>query len=129
MASRATYTVSGDVPEQTSWQLRTVLRDHEGNLIPRAAMTTLELTLYVQTSGNPLINSVDHVNILNADRGVVGATDGTVTITLHKADGVILNDTVASEKHVALVECTYNGGLDSVKREVVFTVKNMTRVS
>lgn len=129
MASRATFTVSGDIPERTSWVYKCTLVDQDGNPIPRLGLTSLTLTIYVQTAGNPIVNAVQAVNILNAGRGQVGDTDGSLAIHFFAADNVILNDALPQETHVALVQGTYNGGQDGFNREIVFKVKNMTRVS
>lgn len=129
MASRATFIVSGDVPEKTSWTYSCLLKDDKGNLIPRLALSTLTLTVYVPGAGNPVINGIQDVNILNTGRGTVGETDGTLSIHFFAADNVILSDSAVNETHVALIKGTYNGGVDGFNREVQFKVKNMARVT
>ena len=129
MASRSTFTVPGDIPERTSWRYTCTLKDDLDQPIPAAALTSLLLTLYVRTGGNPIINSVDHVNILNLDRGSVGTSDGSLTIRFHAADTPILIDSATSETHVALLQGTYNGGQDGFNREIVHRVTNLARVT
>jgi hypothetical protein len=96
------------------------------NGIPLASLVTVTLTLYDVTTGD-IINGVDHVDILNTDRGVIGAL-GAFTITLHPGDNPILDDTLTEEAHRALLEFEYNLGLDGGKQRIEIRVVNFEKV-
>lgn len=114
-----------DVPELTTPRYRATLEDFDGNPIPLVNVSTLTLTLYDESTG-VIVNGVDSVNILNADRGTFGVTDGKLTILLEEDDTEILDDTKGSEKRVMLIE--WVAGAIIGKHEVVFRVKNLARV-
>ncbi len=129
MASRARFTVPDEIPERTSWTYSARLVDGQGQAIPRAAINTLLLTLYLDNGAKPIINNVTAVNILNVDRGVVGETDGSLRINFRPDDSQIIDDTATTEVHVALVRCTYNGAQDAFSREIGYKVRNLARLT
>jgi hypothetical protein len=114
------------VKEKTTQAFTAVLQDETGAVIPAASITALTLTLYDLLT-NAIINSRDHVSIKNANGGTIDAS-GNLTWTSDVLDSPILNDTLAQENHIALIEWTYNSGKQG-RFEVALIVRNMVRVS
>lgn len=120
------------VPERTTLLITGTVKDELGVAIPLSSIGTLTLTLYApEVTGQPIINSVSGINILNDGvRGVVHATSGAVTITLLPADGAIQDVTQATELHRALLQWTYGaGGAKSGRHEIDWMVRNLDKVS
>ncbi len=113
--------------ELTSVRITAVVVDEAGSPLGSSALTTLKLTLYNLASG-AIINSVNEVSILNAGRGTVDVS-GNLVLTLLPADGVIVDDTLKFERHLALIEWTYAGGTKSGSKEIEFKVRNLVQVS
>lgn len=117
------------VAEQTTLRLTATLVDETGAAIPAAALSTLTLTLYQRDGASqPIINSVDAVNVLNAGRGTVHATSGLLTLTLLPADHTIVDISLDLEWHRALIQGTYAGG-KAFKHEIDYQVRNLAKVS
>lgn len=87
--------------------------------IPGGSLTTLTWTLYDERS-DTIINSRDAVDA----KASVDA-QGLLTLALDAADMVIVKDRALEERHVVLVEWTWNGGDESGAHEIVFTIRNM----
>jgi len=120
------------VPEQTTLLISGTLKDETGVVIPSAALTTLTLTLYApEVTGQPIINSVNGTNVLNDGvRGVVHATNGTVTLTLLPADGAIQVTTNEFELHRALLQWTFgSGGAKAGRQEIDYLRRNLNKVT
>ena len=123
-------TVLTDVlPEQTTQRITYGIKDETGTAIPASALTTLTLTLYALdgAQAGTVINSVDDMNILNANRGTVDGS-GNLTLLLQPADLAILDTALLEERHIALVEWTYAAGAKSGRHEIEHRVGNLTRV-
>lgn len=130
MASTARYTYSREIGEKNSWMYRGVLADPLQQPILLSSLTTLTLTLYDVTS-NTIINGLNATNILNADRGTVDSA-GNLLIHFRPGDSIIVNPGLAvgaTEAHIALIECTYNGGQDRLGREIYHKITNLNRVA
>src|SRR5689334_10602277 len=98
------------IAEKTTWRLTATLVDETAAAVPSASVSTLTLTLYNRDSATKeIINSVDHVNILNTGRGTLHATSGLLTITLDPNDNAIIDSMSDLEWHRALIEGTYSG--------------------
>jgi hypothetical protein len=83
------------------------LQDELQNPIPASSLFTFTLTVYAIATGNPLVNNVDHINILNDGlRGVVDV-NGNVFLTLTPADMALVSSPPATEQHILLIEWTY----------------------
>jgi hypothetical protein len=119
--------ITEEVAERTSARYSGVLVDETGAAVPAASLSTLTLTLFDENT-NTVINSVDDINILNADRGTVDAA-GNLVVTLLPADNVIVTPTRVREPHVMLLEWTYAGGAKAGRHEVRFIVVNLTKVT
>lgn len=120
------------VPERGTLLITGTLKDELGVAIPLSSIGTLTLTLYApELEGQPIINSVSGVNVLNDGvRGVVHATNGTVTLTLLPADGAIIDATKEIELHRALLRWTYGaGGAKGAPHEIDFSVRNLNKLS
>ena len=118
------------IPERTTQKFTAVIKDENGAAIPAASLTTLTLTLYALdgAQAGTVINSVDDMNILNANRGTVDGS-GNLTLLFVPNDMAILDATLLEERHVALIEWTYASGAKSGRHEIQFRVKNLDKVS
>ena len=120
------------VPEKRTQLLTGTLLDETGAPIPSAALVSLTLTLYApEVAAQPIINGVTGTNVLNDGvRGVVHATNGTVTLTLLPADGAIQDPSKELELHRALVLWTYGaGGAKAGGHELEWLVRNLNKVT
>lgn len=117
------------VPEESTWLYRAVMKDERGNIVPGGALTSLQLTLYLITSGGgtEIINGCDHTDILNTGRGTVDAS-GNLEVTFVPDDNPIIGDR-ATEEHRALIEFKYNGGAKTGRHQIRFKVANLEFVS
>lgn len=117
-------TITETVPEQVSVRITGVIKDEAGNGVPGANLTTLTLTLY-DSSTESIINSRNDSDINGVNGGSVDAS-GNLVMKLSPADNALIG-TGDSEKHIALIEWTYNAGADTGRAEVIFTVANLKR--
>jgi hypothetical protein len=111
---KATYLIEADMIDET----RTA--------IASGALGSLTLTLY-DVKTEQIINSVDHVSILNTGRGSVDSS-GHLSITLTPSDNVLVG-TASHELHVALIEWTYASGTKTGRHEITFAVDNFLKVT
>jgi hypothetical protein len=117
------------VAERTTCRITASLIDETGAAIPANHFQALTLTLYARDAASqPIINSVNAVNVLNTGRGTVHATNGTLTLTLLPADNAIVDASADLEWHRALIQGTYETE-KSVKYEVEFPVRNLNKVN
>lgn len=117
--------IEDPIPEKVSVQIAALIHDEKNVGIPAANLTTLVFTLY-DLASESIINSRTAVNILNTGGGVVD-TSGNLTLTLTPNDGVILG-TSDLEKHLVLLEWTYNSGSKAGRGEVELSIKNLLKV-
>lgn len=99
------------VGERVSSVLTATIKDNTGTPIPGASLETLTVTLYEVLTGS-IINGRNDTNILGANGGSV-SVGGVLTWNMDAADNQILSATsppVTDERHVALIEFTFNGG-------------------
>lgn len=122
------------LPENTTPILRAKIVDELGGPLSGDVLLTLTLTIYNRDTGT-IINGRDHVNILNANGGVVyDAYENDVLVSrllfqLTANDMAILEDSLPGEGRVALLEWSWNGGASRGKHEVWFTVENLEMVA
>lgn len=118
------------VPEKSSGPLITLtLKDELDVAVPLAAIATATLTIYARDEPTlPIVNSVDHVNIKNANQGTIHATSGLLTLNLNSADNTILNAANDLEWHRLLIELTYSG-TKNLKQEIDIPVRNLNKVT
>lgn len=74
----------GTVNERCSGSLTGTVVDHEGEGLDPGDLATLTLTIYEEVT-SAVINGVENVNILNADRGEL-ASGGALTVELEPDD-------------------------------------------
>ena len=92
-----------------------VLKDKAGVFIPFTSLSLLTLTVYAAIPGEPIVNGIDHVGILNVGRGTVDSF-GNHTVTLSGANGdmnIVGPRSTASdfeEQHIMLFEWLTTGG-------------------
>lgn len=129
LEQQAQPTDLGTINEGMSLFLEGVLTDHAGVVIPASGVSTLKLWVTDEKSGS-VINSRNGVSILNANGGTLHATSGAWTLLLRSADAPIVNTSAppAFERHLVLVEWTYNGGTDKGSKEMVVTIRNLSQV-
>jgi hypothetical protein len=118
------------IPEKSSGPVITMtLRDEAGDPVPLAAINAATLTIYARDEASqPIINTVDHVNVLNSGRGSIHVTSGLVTLALESADNSIHNSANDLEWHRCLIEVTYNA-TQRLKYEIEYPVRNLNKVS
>ena len=120
------------VAEQTTLLITGTLKDETGLPIPLSGLSSLTLTLFApDVPSEPIVNGLNGSNVLNdGTRGVVHATNGTVTLTLLAADGTIQLSDRELELHRALLQWTYGGGgAKAGRHEIDFFVRNLSKVS
>lgn len=116
----------GTFHEKATTRVTAKITDEAAAALGSAALNTLTLTLYNFADG-AIINSRNQQSILNANGGVVDAS-GNLTLTLAPADMVIVDTGLLLERHVALIEWTYAGGLKTGRQEVELMLRNLTKV-
>ena len=118
------------VPEKsTGPRITGTLSDEAGAPIALASIQTATLTIYARDeAGQPIINSVDHVNIKNANQGTIHASSGVLTLTLNALDNAISNAANDLEWHRLLIEVGYNS-TQALKYEIEFPVRNLNKVT
>lgn len=118
------------IPEKSSGPIITMtLLDETGAPVPLAVISTATLTIYARDeAGQPIINTVDDVDIKNVGRGTIHATSGLLTLTLDSADNSIQNSANDLEWHRLLIEVGYNG-TKFLKYEIDVPVRNLYKVS
>lgn len=119
------------IPEKsTGPRITLTLVDETGTVVPLAAITTAQLTIYARDEAAlPIINSVDHVNIKNDGvRGTIHATSGLLTLTLQPNDNAIANVASDLEWHRMLIEINYSG-TQYLRHELEVPVRNLNKVS
>ncbi len=87
--------------------------------IAGTSLTTFVYTLYDERSNTVINSRTDVDDVANVDGS------GIWTLTLTPADMAIIADRAHEERHVVLVEWTWNAGAESGAHEIVFTVRNM----
>src|SRR5262245_34009316 len=127
------FDVQDPVAEKSTWTHSVTLKKPDG-AGGTAAITAAELAslkFWLRNATDPLlpvINSVNGLNVLNANHGTLHATNGRLTLTLHEADNPVVDQTKAKERHVGSIEAKYNGGTDVLRYEFFFTVESMVGV-
>jgi len=118
------------IPEKSSGPVMTMtLVDELAAPVPLSAVGTATLTIYARDEPTqPIINSVDHVNIKNTGRGTMHATSGLLTVSLETADNSIQNSANDLEWHRFLIEITYNS-TKALKYEIEAPVRNLQKVT
>lgn len=118
------------IPEKSSGPLMTMtLVDELGVVVPLSAIGTATLTIYARDEvGQPIINTVDHVNVKNSGRGTIHATSGLLTLSLDAADNSIQNNANDLEWHRFLIEIGYNS-TKALKYEIDAPVRNLNKVT
>jgi len=119
-------TLSTHVSEKSTSLLSWVFKDHAGVAVSSANLTTVTVTLYDKATA-AIINSRDGQSILNVNGGTAD-TSGNGTLKLGPNDNVIVTAARKQEVHVALIQFTYNSGVDAGREELEFTVYNLSKV-
>lgn len=114
-----------EVAEETTPSIKFQVQDQDGVGLPAASLTMLTMTLYDNTTGNT-INSVSGLDVLNANGGTVDVS-GNFVFPMRILDNVMVG-TLIKESHVALFKWTWSAGTKSGANEIVFIVKNLTKV-
>lgn len=116
------------IPEKSTLRIAATLLDETGAPVPLAALSTLTLTIYARDeSTQPIINGVSAVNIKNTGRGVIGATDGSLVLTLQPDDNGLANSANDLEWHRLLIEGLYSTDR-KLKVEIEAPVRNLAKV-
>jgi hypothetical protein len=116
-----------EVAELSSALLTWTLEDETGAPVILTNLATLTWTLTNEATGLT-INSRTGVNIKNLNGGTVHATTGACTLVLTPNDNALIDPTRSSERHIAFLKGTYNGGAGVVEKEIVYTVRSLVQV-
>lgn len=111
------------VPSAKTMMYTAQFVDQDERAIPAAALTAVTLTLLAPDG--TVVNSVDHVSVLNTGRGVVDAS-GNFTITLgsvvNAADTRLTVPTDDEEQRSMVIDWTYSGGTMTGAKRVDFLI-------
>jgi hypothetical protein len=109
------------VPERVGWRYQGTLKDELGAVIPAATFTSLRVTIYALDAALTIIQA--STSILNAGRGTLDAF-GVLTITFDPGDSAMVDTTLMTERHVALIEGDY-AGTRTFAREIEWQIVNL----
>lgn len=122
----ATTTDMGRVRELSSGVYTAQLLDENGDPMPGASLSTLQLTLYVKDTGD-VINSRNAQNVLNTN-GVTVDSSGNLTWTVQPADHAVTANRKV-ERHRAVFDFTWSSGTKRDWHAVEFVVVADPKVS
>ena len=89
------------IADEGEWtQITGKFKDLQKEVLDKASIQSLTLTLYDETTGD-IINNRQNQNILDANGGTVAA-NGDLTLNLNGSDNVIVANTGQTENHIAL---------------------------
>jgi len=115
--------------EKTTPEIVATIKDENDEGIPAASLNTLTLTLYNLDDGpvHAIINSRNAQDVLNAN-GVTVDTAGILTWSVNALDTAIVG-TGVQEKHRAVFEWTYNGGVKNGKHVIDMFITNLAKIT
>lgn len=113
-------TLSEHALEGATYLIHTTFLDQDDAPIVPDALT---LTLYERAT-RTIVNSRDHVSVLNENGGSFAGTDFTLTLS---GDDNALVGAGNGETHIALLEWTWDG-TKTGKAEIAFRVVNLVHV-
>ena len=122
------------VKEKTFALYKAVLVDENGSPVPVAQLTTLTLTLYNADVAEPspatgnIINSRNAQNVLNVNNVTVDS-GGNVAWSVQDVDNIIVDQTKATELHIARFDFTYGTPVKPGRHEVRLRVENLRKLS
>lgn len=117
-----------EVAEKTSVMYTATLTKETGATLTSSDLSSLTLTHYALDETLTIINSVNGMDILNANLGTIDAF-GLLTITLRPADTVILVTANLVEDRILLIQGTYASGSKATRHEVKYTIRNLAKVT
>jgi hypothetical protein len=117
-----------EIAEKTSLQYTTTLTKETGATLTVSDLSSLTLTHYALDETLTIINSVNGMDILNANLGTIDG-NGLLTITLRPADTAILVTANITEERILLIQGTYDAGLKATRHEVKYTIRNLAKVT
>lgn len=117
-----------EIAEEVSAELTATLVGIDGAPINGGVIDALTATLFDLKSGD-ILNGRDHVDAI-ADMAATISALGELVVQLEPDDNVIVDDSKSTEQHVLMLEWEWTapGGQKEGKAEVVFTVRNFTKV-
>lgn len=117
------------IAKQSTLQMTMTLVDEAGVPMALDSIATATLTIYARDEPTqPVINSVDHVDIKNTGRGAIHATSGLLTLTLDPLDNIVQNSANDLEWHRFLIEVVYSS-TKKLKYEIEAPVRNLSKVT
>lgn len=96
------------------------LQDEVGNPLAGGVLSSLQLTI-CDTTTKVIINAVQDVNILNADRGTIDGL-GNLVVSLKAADTPLIDPTNMQEYRSLILIWKWNSGASVGAREVRFVI-------
>jgi len=117
--------ITYQVNEGSSAKLTGVLKDQAGNLLGSAGVASLTAELYDKNTDTSIFGVKD---ILNVNGGELDSV-GNFAYTFAPSDNAIVTAGVRGyERHILLVEWSYDGGSKAGKQEFEVAVKNLSHV-
>lgn len=127
------FVIRDVIPERRSFPLSGSLIDERGQFLPLSVLQTLTLTVTApELPGQPIVNDLYQVDILNANQGKVSAV-GKVDILLNPDDNVFKGTRYEGpELHRLLIAWTYvvpgNATVQSGAQEIDIYIDNTVKV-
>jgi hypothetical protein len=122
-------TIEDEILEKTTPKITAIIKDEAGVGIPATSINSLLLTLYNLDDAptHTILNSRNAQNVLNTSNVVLDES-GNLTWSTVPDDTAIVG-TESNEKHRAVFEWTYNGGVKNGKYIIDMTIKNLEKTT
>jgi len=115
--------------EKTTAKLEALIVDEAGVAISSANLDTLILDLYdMTTTAKTIINARSAQNVLNINDVSVD-TSGNLIWLIQDLDTIILDATLATETHRAVLSWTYSAGTKTGRAVLDMTIVNLAKVA
>ncbi len=117
---------NGPIPAGSTPLYTGRLVDIYGNGIPASVLDTLTLTIADTLSEN-IIGNVDHIDILNTNRGTLDA-NGNLAIQLHTTDTLIFDIGVRKVQRSLVIDWTYSNNALDGKHQANFIIVQLAGI-
>jgi len=112
------------VIEGSTADFTATLVDDNGNPVPLASLTSLQLTYEDDFTGT-VINSRQDQDVLNTNNCTFGVTDGLFTWHIQPEDTVVLDSNLRFETHSAILTWVWSGGSNQQRYQFYLQVENV----
>lgn len=114
--------------ENATAEYTATLKDKAGAVIPAADLTSLTLTLYLQSDSSNKINSRNAQDVLNTNNVTVSA-GGVLVWSIQKADNIVVDQDLDKELHIGLFQYAWNSGAENDHHTVRIMVERTVNVA